>query len=679
MRRRHNRVLVLVGSLIFILNPIRVNALPTQEFPERTSPTSIDLEEILDEQNPLLQPPEPSDEILESPSFIPSEEDGVVRDIDNNTIPLRGFNFSVGNNSANAGRITVFNDPQRDLSEIALSAIKQIIREEIWNRYPEWQEGISESLKLENLNLRQLSGIREAVRTQQQLTLERVQEIINRGDGSDDFLQVEEAFKFQLPIDLTFEDLLKVRSAITQYYLDEGYINSFAFIPEQDFSAENGIVEIRIVEGKLSEPVDYNVTSNREDFNGEDFKKYVMMLLEPYLEEGRNNQVLNQNRLEDALRLLQQDARIGSITARLEQTEALNVSILRINAQESAPPPIAQLQFNSNNNRSPSVGSIQLQPQLRLHLSRLFDSSSRLQDQLDIAYTFTEGTDNFEISYVRPLRENLIDETLEISYRTAYSQPLGEPFNQLDILSYVQQFDVRYARLLSLSLSEKKTIEIIGSFQGSDSAVSGFPIPLSEDADANGRTRIAAARLAFNFTQRNTQQVLFLRPELSFGSNTSIDSGAFLIARLDGQWIRRLGDMQFVLRGRAQIAISDLPALEQFGIGGRETVRGYRQDFLLTDNALLGSAELRIPVLSNPDLFFIPFLDFGTGWNHSGDNNSLSPSTLWSTGLGLQLEISDRFSARFDWGIPLVSVPTDGNSLQENGFYFSVETTLITW
>jgi len=679
MRRRHNRVLVLVGSLIFILNPIRVNALPTQEFPERTSPTSIDLEEILDEQNPLLQPPEPSDEILESPSFIPSEEDGVVRDIDNNTIPLRGFNFSVGNNSANAGRITVFNDPQRDLSEIALSAIKQIIREEIWNRYPEWQEGIFENLKLENLNLRQLSEIREAVRTQQQLTLERVQEIINRGDGSDDFLQVEEAFKFQLPIDLTFEDLLKVRSAITQYYLDEGYINSFAFIPEQDFSAENGIVEIRIVEGKLSEPVDYNVTSNREDFNGEDFKKYVMMLLEPYLEEGRNNQVLNQNRLEDALRLLQQDARIGSITARLEQTEALNVSILRINAQESAPPPIAQLQFNSNNNRSPSVGSIQLQPQLRLHLSRLFDSSSRLQDQLDIAYTFTEGTDNFEISYVRPLRENLIDETLEISYRTAYSQPLGEPFNQLDILSYVQQFDVRYARLLSLSLSEKKTIEIIGSFQGSDSAVSGFPIPLSEDADANGRTRIAAARLAFNFTQRNTQQVLFLRPELSFGSNTSIDSGAFLIARLDGQWIRRLGDMQFVLRGRAQIAISDLPALEQFGIGGRETVRGYRQDFLLTDNALLGSAELRIPVLSNPDLFFIPFLDFGTGWNHSGDNNSLSPSTLWSTGLGLQLEISDRFSARFDWGIPLVSVPTDGNSLQENGFYFSVETTLITW
>jgi len=675
MRRRHNRVLVLVGSLIFILNPIRVNALPTQEFPERTSPTSIDLEEILDEQNPLLQPPEPSDEILESPSFIPSEEDGVVRDIDNNTIPLRGFNFSVGNNSANAGRITVFNDPQRDLSEIALSAIKQIIREEIWNRYPEWQEGISENLKLENLNLRQLSGIREAVRTQQQLTLERVQEIINRGDGSDDLLQVEGAFKFQLPIDLTFEDLLKVRSAITQYYLEKGYINSFAFIPEQSFSSENGVVEIRIVEGRLDRDIDMSQMTGTEDF-----KKYIKRLLESYLEGSRNNQVLNQNRLEDALRLLQQDARIVGITARLEQTEALNVSILRIiNAQESAPPPIAQLQFNSNNNRSPSVGSIQLQPQLRLHPARLFDSSSRLQDQLDIAYTFTEGTDNFEISYVRPLSKYAIDETLEISYRTAYSQPLGEPFNQLDILSYVQQFDVRYERILPLTLSERKTIEIIGSFQGSDSAVSGFPIPLSEDADANGRTRIAAARLAFNFTQRNTQQVLFLRPELSFGSNTSIDSGAFLIARLDGQWIRRLGDMQFVLRGRAQIAISDLPALEQFGIGGRETVRGYRQDFLLTDNALLGSAELRIPVLSNPDLFFIPFLDFGTGWNHSGDNNSLSPSTLWSTGLGLQLEISDRFSARFDWGIPLVSVPTDGNSLQENGFYFSVETTLITW
>lgn len=115
--------------------------------------------------------------------------------------------------------------------------------------------------------------------------------------------------------------------------------------------------------------------------------------------------------------------------------------------------------------------------------------------------------------------------------------------------------------------------------------------------------------------------------------------------------------------------------IEQFGLGGVSSVRGYRQDLLVTDNGLFASAEVRIPILrlpkANTRLQIAPFVDVGTGWNLS-DSPDPDRNTLVSVGLGLRLQAGDRLSARFDWGIPLVSTPGEKNTWQENGLYFSV-------
>lgn len=66
-----------------------------------------------------------------------------------------------------------------------------------------------------------------------------------------------------------------------------------------------------------------------------------------------------------------------------------------------------------------------------------------------------------------------------------------------------------------------------------------------------------------------------------------------------------------------------------------------------------------------------PFVDYGTVWNSSGNSDS-DPNNLVSVGLGLLWQ-SNRLNARFDWGIPLVSVDSrDEDSLQEKGLYFSI-------
>jgi hypothetical protein len=49
----------------------------------------------------------------------------------------------------------------------------------------------------------------------------------------------------------------------------------------------------------------------------------------------------------------------------------------------------------------------------------------------------------------------------------------------------------------------------------------------------------------------------------------------------------------------------------------------------------------------------VPFVDWGMVWNGSGQANP-SPNSLASVGLGLQWQQGD-FTARLDWGIPLVS------------------------
>ena len=150
------------------------------------------------------------------------------------------------------------------------------------------------------------------------------------------------------------------------------------------------------------------------------------------------------------------------------------------------------------------------------------------------------------------------------------------------------------------------------------------------------------------------------------------------------QWVQLLEQSRgnpslaplLLMQANVQLADQTLVPVEQFGIGGLGSVRGYRQDALLTDNGVFATAEARLPVLRIPEwemaLLVIPFTEVGTGWNNRSVPDP-SPGTLASVGFGLQLLQSDRLSARLDWGIPLVQLEDSDRTWQENGIYFSLE------
>ncbi len=108
-----------------------------------------------------------------------------------------------------------------------------------------------------------------------------------------------------------------------------------------------------------------------------------------------------------------------------------------------------------------------------------------------------------------------------------------------------------------------------------------------------------------------------------------------------------LANTQVLVRGDAQLTNNALLSLEQFALGGHNTVRGYRENTLVRDNGLVGSLEIRVPVWSRSDgipiVELAPFMDGGRSWNENAQTQS--PTTLWSVGIGGRVRISR--NARF--------------------------------
>ncbi len=98
------------------------------------------------------------------------------------------------------------------------------------------------------------------------------------------------------------------------------------------------------------------------------------------------------------------------------------------------------------------------------------------------------------------------------------------------------------------------------------------------------------------------------------------------------------------------------------------------------DNGYFASSEIRLPIYRNSRqnllLQLTPFVDFGTTWDRGkrnfNDSNRGKSDTLASIGLGLRFQLSDRLTARFDWGIPLIDIDTREKIWQEKGLYFSI-------
>jgi hemolysin activation/secretion protein len=457
---------------------------------------------------------------------------------------------------------------------------------------------------------------------------------------------------------LAIAELFQLRSAITQLYVDRGYITSGAYIPPQ--TLQGGVVTIRVVEGKL-EAITVNGTRR---LNSNYVRSRLAIAAGP---------PLNRNRLLEALQLLQLDPLIQSLAAELAAGTRPGESVLSVQVTE-AKNLNAQLVFD--NARAPSVGTNRRQLQLSA------GNVTGLGDRLSALYTNTNGSNALDLSYTLPI--NPRNGTLSINYGTASSNVIEPPFDGLGIESKSRYYEFTLRQPLLQTPTHEFALGFTATRRESEATLLDGLIPFPAlGADRNGKTRLTALRFFQEATWRGSAAVVALRSQFTVGLNAlsatinpDPPDSRFFAWRGQAQWVRLLAPETLLLvRSDVQLAGRPILPMEQFGLGGQDSVRGYRQDALLTDSGLFASAEVRLPILRLPKLNSLlqltPFIDLGTAWN-LGNALDLDPRTLLSLGMGLRFQFSDRLTARLDWGIPLIDISGAKNTWQENGVYFSI-------
>ncbi|QSJ20646.1 ShlB/FhaC/HecB family hemolysin secretion/activation protein [Nostoc sp. UHCC 0702] len=459
---------------------------------------------------------------------------------------------------------------------------------------------------------------------------------------------------------LTFAELLQVEATITKLYTDAGYLNCGAVIPAgQILSQQGSVVKIQIIEGGLEEIA---VTGTRRLNSNYIRSRLALATAKP----------LNQKRLLSALQLLQLNPLIKNISAELSAGSRPELSLLTVKVIEADS---FNTEFFIDNGRAPSVGS--LRRGVRINQGNLFGFG----DALNLEYINTDGSNGFDFRYNIPI--NPRNGTLTLRGGLTNTEVVEPPFDRIDIIGNSNYFELGLRQPLILSPNREFALGLSALRQESKSELLGSGFPLSAGANAQGETRIFVLQFFQEYQQRNSQQALALRSQFNLGLdlfnatvNDEPPDTRFFAWRGQGQYVQLLAPQTLlVIRSDLQLSTRALVPLEQFGLGGLRSVRGYRQDILLTDNGFLTSAELQLPVLRVENikgvLQVVPFIDFGVGWNSSG-NADPNPNTLLGMGLGLQWQMSDRFNARLDYGVPLTDIQDRNRTLQEDGIYFSI-------
>jgi hemolysin activation/secretion protein len=472
---------------------------------------------------------------------------------------------------------------------------------------------------------------------------------------------------------LTLDDLEEARQKLTLLYINAGYINSGAILPDQTIDKENGIVKFQIVEGKLT----------RIDLQSHPH------LRASYLEDRiwpDKDQPLNALTLRNNLEILRQNPNLKSINTELKPGEQPGQSVLDLQIAQTIPWQVG-LQFD--NNRSPSVGAERF--------SFLASNSDLLgySDNFALRWGLTKGNltdaefaelDDINFSYSIPITR--FDTTLQFTFENSDSPVVEEPFTSLDIRSRTQSYSVGLRQPLYRTVNTEFALSLSIVRRDNKTFLSGQPFSFSPGS-IDGQSTDAAIRFGQELTTRTQDYALALRSTFTLGvdalgstiQSPGLPDSQYWLWLGQAQYIRRMpSDWQFILRGTAQLTDQPLLPVDQFSLGGIDTVRGYRENQLVRDQAICATAELRIPLIRKNDKSLLDIAAFcDAGWaknNPVKGTNTLPDQFISSAGVGVLWNPCKNYSMTLYWGYPFKHFDQSSDNLQDYGVHFNLVATL---
>lgn len=459
---------------------------------------------------------------------------------------------------------------------------------------------------------------------------------------------------------LTLEQLREVADAITQLYLNQGYITSRALLVDQAVS--NGVVEIRVLEGSL------------EEIKIEGTRRLKPSYIRSRVRLGAKTP-LNTAALEDQLRLLRADPLFENVEASLRAGTRTGQSILIVRVVEANP---FEGSVSVDNYSPPSVGSE------RLGANLLYRNLTGNGDAIGVSgyHTTNSGADSLELSYRLPV--NAMNGALQLRTSLSRNAVVDSAFSFLDIQGDSQLYEISFQQPLIRSPREELSLSLGFAYQESQ-ATSIFG-SISPGADIEGITKTSVIKFGQDYLRRDVRGAWSLRSLFSFGTglfdattnSAPLPSGQFVSWLGQVQRVQVLGENNFLIAGvDLQLTPDRLLPSQQFVIGGGQSLRGYRQNIRSGDNGIRLSIEDRITLERNEagaaTFQLAPFFDAGAVWNNDSKNRPLpADQFLAGIGLGLIWEPIPKLSLRLDYGYPLIDIKDKGTNAQDEGFYFNV-------
>jgi hemolysin activation/secretion protein len=458
---------------------------------------------------------------------------------------------------------------------------------------------------------------------------------------------------------ISIADLEEMRTRLTRLYIDRGYINSGFVIPDQD--ASSGIVTFHAVEGRVTEVS----TTGTDHFDPDYFNTR--------LERGLS-MPFNINDLQAEQQILLQDPLVRRLN--LDVAPGLPPGEAKVQADVTEASRYS-LNFQVANNQSPTVG--ETRGQVQGSVSNILGRG----DTLAVQYGRSQGLNDGEITYSVPLATD--DTRLNLRYDINGTLIVSQALTPLNITSRYNSYVIGLSRPFYRTPDAALNLGINLEKRDAQSFLLGQPFSFTAGSQ-DGKTNVTALRVFQDWGERDAEHALALRSTFSFGLDAlgatvsnSGPSGTFFSWLGQGQYVRRIyQDWDLVLRANLQLSDKPLFPIEQFALGGIDTVRGYRQYLTVTDDAFSGSGELRIPIGKYPlpwvdatedagTLQFAPFYDYGRGWNvrrptpYPPDISGAGAGLRWAAGAGVLLELYYAKSLRH---------VNAGTSLEDRGIYF---------
>lgn len=462
---------------------------------------------------------------------------------------------------------------------------------------------------------------------------------------------------------VTLTELQGVANAITQLYLDRGFITSRAIVSQQ--SIVNGVVQIQAIEGSI------------ENIEVQGLERLQAGYVRDRLQRG-TQKPFNQNALEDQLRLLKSDPLLSELEASLRPGTGAGQSILTVRLKESNSVTgfVGTDNYSSISTGAERIGSV---------LS--YRNVTGLGDELSASYfrSFNGGSNAYDFNYRLPI--NAMNGTVQLRYAPSQSRITDPAFDTVNITSSSNLAEISYRQPLIRSSSEEFALSLGIAFQDGQTLTKGVPFPVASSggADVNGNTRTSIIKFGQDYLNRDAQGAWALRSQLNLGLNignatinpSPAPSGQFFSWLGQVQRAQRLATNHLLIaQADLQLTSDSLFPAQQFTIGGGQSIRGYGQNARSGDNGFRLSVEDRIALQAdksgNPTLQVVPFLDLGTVWNRAGNPTQLTGKTfLSSVGVGAIYQPFSQLSVRIDYALPLVNFNQPNESAKNQVINFS--------